>query len=387
MRIGVNTRILIEGKLEGVGLFTHEVLRRIVEKNPHDEFVFFFDRRPSEKFIYNDRVTGVILPPQARHPVLWYWWFERRLPRMIERYGIDLFISTDGYTTLNSDVPSLVTIHDLAFRHFGHHIPLLVRRYFNHYTPRFVRKATHLLTVSEFSKRDIVRSYDVDPGKITVVGNGCDEAVHPLDHVEKQKVRNHHTGKAPYFIYIGSIHPRKNVARLLQAFDAFKRDYESDIKLVLAGRWAWKTASIRKVLTRMGHRDDVIPIGHLERDDLGSILAASIGLIYPSLFEGFGIPVLEALYAEVPVITSQGSSMAEVAGPAAIYVDPENTGDISRAMTLLAKDHILAGSLVEKGRAERKRYSWEITAGRVWQCVEDMRRVIDGQKKDPRRGL
>lgn len=373
MRIGVNTRILIEGKLEGVGLFTHEVLRRITEMGADDEFVFFFDRPPAEQFIYNDRVKGVIVRPQARHPILWYWWFERRIPRMLRRYDIDLFLSTDGYTTLTGSTPSLLTVHDLAFHHYRSHLPFPVQWYFNRYTPKFVQQADHLLTVSEFSKRDIIDVYGVPADKITVVGNGCDAAVHPLDNVQKQQVRSHYTDRAPYFIYIGSVHPRKNVGRLLQAFDRFKKRYVSDIKLVIAGRWAWKTGPIKNIFEMMQFRDDVIPVGHLEREELGNILAASIGMVYPSLFEGFGIPVLEALHADVPVITSRGSSMAEVAGPAALYIDPEDPEDISRALESIAKDYALGSRLVEEGRRERKRYSWDITAQKVWDQINVLR--------------
>ena len=376
MRIGVNTRILIEGKLEGVGLFTHEVLRRLVEMRPDDEFIFFFDRPPSEMFIYNERVKGVILTPPTRHPFLWYWWFEHRIPVAISKYEIDLFLSPDGYTTLSSNIPSILTIHDLAFHHYKSHLPFLVHKYFNYFTPKFVRKADHIITVSQFSKTDLVKTYQIPADKISVVGNGCDTAIHPLDGAQVQMIRSFRTEKSPYFIYIGSIHPRKNTARLLLAFDSFKKRYDSNIKLVLAGRWAWKTGRVKKIYNSLEFKDDVLLFGHLEREELGQILAASIGLVYPSLFEGFGIPILEAMHAEVPVITSRDSSMSEVAGPAAYYVDAESEQEISNAMERIAKDHTLSQALVERGKAERKRYSWEITAAKVSQTIGAVKKGV-----------
>ena len=130
MRIGVNARFLLDGKLEGIGLFTHEVLKRLTKLMPEHDFIFFFDRTPAEKFLYEKNVRGVIIPPQARHPVLWYWWFERSIPSALKKYKIDLFISTDGYLSLNTDVPTILTIHDLAFIHFKEHTPYLVYKYY-----------------------------------------------------------------------------------------------------------------------------------------------------------------------------------------------------------------------------------------------------------------
>jgi len=376
MRIGVNTRILIEGKLEGVGLFTHEVFKRVVEMMPEDEFIFFFDRAPSEQFIYNDRVKGVILSPQARHPFLWYWWFERSLPAALKKYEIDVFLSPDGHGSLRTEVPTIMTIHDLAFHHYKEHLPFIVHRYYNHYTPKFAAKANHILAVSEFTKADICQSYKVAEEKITVVGNGCDNAVRPVEEQQKQRVRKHYTGQSPYILYVGSIHPRKNTGRLLKAFDQFKEHYNSDIKLVIAGRWAWKTGGIRNILKKMKHKEDVFMFGHIERGELGKLMGAALALVYPSLFEGFGIPVLEAMYAEVPVITSANSSMSEVAGPAAYYIDPENEEELAVAMERISKDYSLRSELVEAGKVERKRYSWEITAQKVVDSIKAIKKGL-----------
>ena len=125
-KIAVNTRFLIEGKLEGIGLFTHEVMRRVVQLLHQHEFVFFFDRPPAEQFLYAKNVNGIILSPQARHPFLWYLWFEYAVPSALKKNGADLFFSTDGYLSLKTKTPSVLTVHDLAFHHFKAHVPYLV---------------------------------------------------------------------------------------------------------------------------------------------------------------------------------------------------------------------------------------------------------------------
>ncbi|MEZ5006711.1 MAG: glycosyltransferase family 1 protein [Chitinophagales bacterium] len=370
MRIGVNARFLLEGKLEGIGLFTHEVLKRLVHLMPETEFVFFFDRTPSEKFLYANNVKGVVLPPPARHPILWYWWFEHSIPSALKKYKIDLFFSSDGYLSLKTDVPTILTIHDLAFVHFKEHLPYLVHRYFNKYTPKFAEKAKHILTVSEFSKEDIIEQYGVKADKITVVGNGCDDSIRPLDEKQKLSVKNHYTNKANYFVYVGAIHPRKNIKGLLEAFDLFKQHYESNIKLVLVGRWAWKTSETKKTFSAMKFADDVISLGHLEREELSKVLGAALALVYPSFFEGFGIPLLEAMYAEVPVIASERSSLPEVTENAALYVNPDRIGEMGHAMEKMAKDYGLREHLIEEGRKQRQLFTWDKTANKVWEVIK-----------------
>ena len=364
MRIGVNARFLLEGKLEGIGLFTHEVMKRVVAYFPQHQFFFFFDRKPSTNFIYADNVTAVTVHPQARHPALWYWWFEQSIPRVLKKYKIDLFISTDGYLSLKTKVPTILTIHDLAFYHFKEHLPSLVHRYFNHYTPKFSERAKHIVTVSEFSKQDIMKQYGIEENKITVVGNGCDAAILPISENEKQSIKEKYTNHCDFFIYVGAIHPRKNIKRLLLAFDQFKRAHESKIKLVLVGRWAWKNSETKDVFDTLHYKDEVIKLGHLERSELGKVFGSALALIYPSLFEGFGIPLLEAMHAEIPIITSTSSSLPEVAGNAAIYIDPLHTDQLHKAMLKISTDEMLRQELIENAKINRKRYSWELTANK-----------------------
>lgn len=371
MRIGVNTRLLLDGKLEGIGWFTHEVFKRVTAMMPNVEFVFFFDRKPAQKFLYGDNVKGVILYPQARHPFLWYLWFEFAIPKALKQYDIDLFISPDGYLSLKTDVPTIITIHDLAFYHFKEHVPYLVNKYYNKYTPKFARKAQHIVTVSEFSKQDIIDRYQISEEKISVVGNGCNANIHPLPQAEQQFVRNQYTNKAQYFVFIGAMHPRKNVEGLLKAFDVFKANYESNIKLVLVGRMAWKTKEISNQYNSMKFKNDVVKVGHLEREELSKILGASLALVFPSFFEGFGIPLLEAMHAEIPIISSNRSSLPEVAGKAALYINPDKTEELVEALTTIAKDFPMRQALVLQGKEQRKKYSWDKSAAQMVEIIQE----------------
>jgi glycosyltransferase involved in cell wall biosynthesis len=371
MRIGVNTRFLLEGKLEGIGWFTHEVFQRVTAMMPEVEFVFFFDRPPANQFIYGKNVKAVVLSPQARHPLLWYIWFEHSIPKALQQHKIDLFISPDGYLSLKTNVPTIITIHDLAFYHFKEHVPYLVQQYYNWFTPKFAKKAAHIITVSNFSKQDIVERYSIAESNITVVGNGCNKEITALDKVQIEQVRKQYSNELPYFVYVGAIHPRKNIAGLLAAFDAFKTQEKSNTKLILVGRMAWKTSEIKRVLANMKHAEDVIQLGHLERTELSKVLGGALALVYPSFFEGFGIPLLEAMYAEIPVITSNASSLPEVAGDAAILVDPNQKSALVEALKMISVDENLRADLIQKGRQQREKFSWEKTAEKVVEIIRE----------------
>ena len=152
MKIAVNTRFLIKNKLEGIGWFTYESLKRITRQHPEHEFVFLFDRPYAEEFIFSDNVTGRVLFPPARHPLLWYWWFEYSVTAALKQIKPDIFLSTDGYLSLACQVPQVIVMHDLAFEHFPDHVNALTARYYRHFTPKFAKKANRIATVSEYSK-------------------------------------------------------------------------------------------------------------------------------------------------------------------------------------------------------------------------------------------
>ncbi|MFN8286651.1 MAG: glycosyltransferase family 1 protein [Chitinophagales bacterium] len=367
-KIAVNTRFLIKNQLEGLGLFTYESLKRITQSHPEIEFYFLFDRAYDEEFIFGSNVKPVVLHPQARHPFLWWWWFEVSVGCWLKANKPHLFLSPDNYACLTTEVPQVVVMHDLSFEHFKDHVPLLALKYYERYLPRFARKAQRIATVSEFSKADIVSHYGVNPTKIDVVYNGAKEVYKPIDENAKAAVKNKYAAGKDYFIYVGSIHPRKNVANLLIAFDKFKTDTPNDCKLVIVGRKAWDFQDVDYAHTNMQHKQDVIFLGHVPPAELGDIVAAAYAMVYVSLFEGFGIPIVEAMSCDVPVITSNITSMPEAAGDAAMLVNPYRVNEISAALTHLYVDKEARQQLIEKGRLQLQKFSWDKTAEKLWAC-------------------
>lgn len=370
MNIAVNTRLLIKDKLEGIGWFTYETLKRITTAHPEHKFIFFFDRDFSDEFIFSSNITPVVVNPPARHPILWYLFFEWGVPRALKKYHADLFFSPDGWLSLRTDIKSHAVIHDLNFEHYPQFIPFHVRKYYKYYFPRYAAKAERIATVSEFTKNDISGKYNIKKDRIDVVYNGANESYTNVSEEEKTLTKQKYTGSAPYFLTIGLIHPRKNHINLFRAFDSFKADNNNNFKLLIVGEKKWWTGDTRQAYESMKFRDDVIFAGRLNSRELGKVIGSSFAMCYISFFEGFGIPILEAFYCDVPVITSNVSSMPEIAGDAALLVDPSSVDAISNAMNKLVKDEQLRKELINKGKMRRQNFSWDLSAEKLWKSLE-----------------
>jgi glycosyltransferase involved in cell wall biosynthesis len=226
-----------------------------------------------------------------------------------------------------------------------------------------------IATVSEFSKNDIVSQYHIPAEKINVIYNAARETFIPLDREEKNRVKKNYTEEKEYFLYAGAVHPRKNLLNLLKAFSIFKKRQGSNFKLVLAGRLAWKYDAFIESIKTYKYRDDVVLTGYLEENELTRLMASAYALVYPSLLEGFGMPVIEAMRCHVPVITSAGTAMEEVASGAALLADPTDHNDIAEKMMLLYKDEKLRDQLIEKGKTVFPLYSWDHAAHQLWECI------------------
>lgn len=370
MKIAVNTRLLLKNRLEGIGIFTRETLARITQAHPEHQFYFLFDREYDESFVFSENVTPIVAHPQARHPYLWHLFFEHGIPLKLKKIKPDFFLSTDGWIPTRLSIPSVNVIHDLNFLHHPEFVPPVVRRYYDRFFPKFARNATRLATVSQFSRDDIHQSYQVPLENIDVVYNGANTAYKPYTEEQQIAVKQQYTDGHDFFLFVGLIHKRKNLDNVFRAFDLFKERTGSPMKLVVVGDKKWWAGEIEDTYLAMRHREDVVMLGRRQLDELSALTAAATAMVYASLFEGFGQPIVDAFNAHTAVITSNISSMPEIAGDAALLVNPYDVGEIAQAMEQLYRDPLLRNTLIEKGKARKGLYTWDRTAELLWQTIE-----------------
>lgn len=361
---------MIPGRLDGIGWFSWESLQRMVRQHPEVEFIFITDRPAKEELRFGPNVELLSCGPKTRHPLLWYHWFEHRIPGVLKNCKADLFLSPDGFLSLRTPVPSLPVIHDINFFHRPQDLPPSVARYYNKYFPRFAAKAVRIATVSQFSAHDIAENYGIDPAKIDVVYNGASEIYRPLSWAEQENVRREYSQRLPYFLFVGNLHPRKNTEGLLKAWELFRRRYPKPFRLIIVGRKLHPYPALEKALAELENKDEVLFLSNLPQTRLHRLYASACGLIFLPWFEGFGIPLIEAMACHTPAVASNTTSLPEVLGNAGLIVDPADPEEAARAMLRLCREENLREHLIQESRIQIQKYSWDRTATLLWESVQ-----------------
>ena len=313
----------------------------------------------------------MVLPPKARHALSFRWWYDVKIPIALRKYKADVFVSPDGFCSLVTGVPQVLVVHDLSFLHYPKFIPKHHLLFYKLYTPKFIRKAKVVATVSEFSRQDIIKKYKVAENKITNVGSAAKPIFKPVEWHEREKIKEEYADGCEYFVFVGGIHPRKNLLNLLKAFSLFKKRQLTNMKLLVVGRLAWQYDDTVEKLKSYKFKNEVKLLGYLQEESLAKVVAAAYTLVFPSYFEGFGIPMLEAMECNVPVITSNTSSMTEIGGKAALYANPNDPSEIAEQLKIIFKDENLRSSLIKEGSLQAAKFSWDKTAEFMWSAIQN----------------
>ena len=372
MRIAVNTRLLIKNKLEGIGRFTFEILKQLSTNNPNIEFHFIFDRKFSNEFIFSKNVTPHILAPQTRHPLLWYIWLEIKLPRLINKINPDVFLSLDGFMSTKIHTTTIIAIHDINFEHRPKDLKWAHSIFYRRYMKKYAQLADHVITVSNFSKKDIVKRYKINSEKVSVVYNGVSSVFSPISKEHQIKIRNQYSKGQEFFVFIGSLHKRKNIKNLLLAFDLFRnKNKTTTTNLLIIGEKKWWDRHTENTYQTISYKNNVLFLGKMKDEDMALILASTKALCFTSIFEGFGLPIVEAMAAGVPVITSNTSSMPEIAQDSALIVNPFKIKEIQAAMSKIDTDEMLRSELIKKGQQRVKHFDWEKSSKKVLHIINN----------------
>lgn len=341
----------------------------MVQKHPEHEFLFFFDRPWSPEMVFGPNVTPVALFPQARHPFLFILWFEFSLYRAFKKYKADIFFSPDGFLSLRSRVPQIPVIHDINFEHYPRDLPWLVRHYYRFFFPRFARKASRIVTVSGFSRKDIAATYNIPESKIVVAYNGLKSGFFVSDEPARAKVCREYTGGEPYFVFVGSLHPRKNVHRLLKAYECYRDSGGEIARIVIAGATYWMNPEMKKAWKNFTRKEEVVFTGHLPQEQLAAVMSAAHALLFVPYFEGFGLPLIESFACRVPALAAATSSLPEIAGDAALLVDPFDVESIAEGIHHIAGDYELRERLKDNGTRQVAKFDWNASEEIIWKLI------------------
>lgn len=308
-------------------------------------------------------------------------WTHMRLAAELVQHPPDLLFVPAHVLPVYCPVPALVTVHDLGYRYYPEAHRPFDRRYLDWTTRRHCRLARHIIADSEATKHDLIEFYKADPGKISVVYLGRDESLRRVTNPQViAETKERYGLSGDYLLYLGTLQPRKNLVRLVEAFGrALNAIPQPDLTLVIAGKRGWLYNDIFKRVEQLGLTGRVRFSGYVADEDKPALLSGALAYLFPSLYEGFGLPVLEAMACGLPVLTGNVSSLPEVAGTAALLVDPHDVAAIAAGIVKLVNDEIYRLHLVEQGYRQVATFSWQSAAIRVLEIVEQIIRQTDEQ--------
>lgn len=384
MRIAIDGRTITRSK-SGVGMYALRTVESLLRIDPQNEYHLFLVEE-------NERLTAPnlkkILIPDYDRMGRNRWWENVMLPPYLRKHAIDLFFSPAYALTMYPRVQRvfpflaplksklIVTIHDVIGFVMPETFTWKMRLWLRVFASNAVRVAHHIIAISQTTKNDFVRFTGCAPEKVSIIHNSIDDRFCPIDDVrERQRVQKKYNLPDTFILYVGNIEPRKNLPVLGRAFSLLPESIQRQYPLVIAGGLGWKTEPILESLKQYHQRGNIIFTGYIEDEDLPTLYNLASLFVYPSLYEGFGYPVLEAMACGIPVITSNRASLPEVAGDAAVVVDPYDTQGISRGMERALLDGKLRKELQRKGIERAAQFSWKRNAE---ETLELFSKVVNG---------
>ena len=359
MRIGFDGKRAVQN-FTGLGNYSRYIADILCHFYPENDYILYAPKKRDNKRL--NQLTGQYRQLFLAYPVsfwkklssLWRIW---GITSQLESEGIDIFHGLSNELPLNirkSRIKSIVTIHDLIFLRYPQYYHLIDRKIYTYKFRKACENADKIIAISECTKRDIIRYFGISEDKIEVVYQGCDTSfTHAVTEEKKREVRSKYQLPEHYILNVGSIEERKNILAAVQALPMLP----TDIHLVIVGRRTDYTEKVEQYIKKNKLTERVHIISNVPFDDLPAFYQSAEIFVYPSRFEGFGIPIIEALYSGIPVVAATGSCLEEAGGPESIYVNPDDIAGMADAFKqILANSHQKEG-MIEKGKVFAKQFS------------------------------
>ena len=373
MRVCIDVSAAVHRRA-GLGRYAHELIAALVEQGAHEYTAFYHQRGEAHLAPPIDRLpqltTSLTVRPWRLRTALAYF---SGLGMDAMFAGVDVFHATEHLLPRLRRVRSVFTLHDLIFQFDpDSHRPLNIA-FLKTMMPRFLRAADAIIAVSECSKRDAARIYNVPADKIWVIYEGVDPRFKPIDDAAQlASIRRKYNLPERFVLHVGTIEPRKNLTLLFEALTALNVERHA---LVVAGKTGWLTDPIFARIGELGLQDRVLFTGYVPDEDLPTLLSAASVLVMPSKYEGFGLPVLEAMACGTPVIASNASSLPEVGGDAALYAPPDDPSAWAELISRVLKDAALRASMREKGLRQAAKFRWDIAARQTAEVYSTLQKI------------
>ncbi|MCB0645033.1 MAG: glycosyltransferase family 4 protein [Saprospiraceae bacterium] len=367
-RIAINLWILRNKKYDGIGYYSIKTTQELLRNHPDHHFLLLLPTNYIEDFFDFPNASSYKIFPPLRHAVLYWIWTELFLPIFFLFIKVDKIYAPDGFISPLVMAPQYPVIYDLNFVRYPEGLKWWNRTFYNTYIKKYANRAKKIITISEFSKKEIEEIYKPKP-PIEIVY--CSTVLKEVEVVSgDQKDKN------PYFFFIGSLIPRKNLSRLIVAFDKFRSRINEDVELKIAGNISWDAEALQDTMKSVNHPQAIKILGRVSEADKLQLTRQAVALCFPSIYEGFGMPILEGFECNTPVITSNVSSMPEIGDNAALYIDPFSVDSIADALLKMYKnENGLREQLISNGKERLKDFSWEKSG-------QELSRILELRPKD-----
>jgi len=369
MKIGIEAERANLPNPTGVEHYATQLIKNLARLDAKNEYVLYFRTPPQDWFYSLPKNFKIRLIPFPK------FWTQLRLSWEMFWHPVDALLILASVLPFYHPKNSVFTTHDVAYEIFPDAFTPFMRNYLKWSTRFAVRHAKKILAVSQATKNDLIKLYSADPDKIAVTHLGLDaERFSPKNYEQVQAILDKYgLVYQKYALFVGTIQPRKNISKLVDAFEKLRKQNRVEEKLVIAGGKGWLWEPILEKIKTAGKDGSIKYLDYLAKEDLPSVIAGARLLTLPALYEGFGLPPLEAMASGVPVVVSNVSSMPEVVGDAGMLVDPGSADDIARGLLEVLTDPELRAQMIEKGLARSKEFSWENTAKKTLEVLESLK--------------